>query len=87
MKRRAGSKNQQTLAQRADLKLSLRGGVERASSTWVGLAERRWEPDQKGADRPLRPIFLKGILLGFSVSSLFMSIEVLVNPFEDLYKK
>ena len=48
-------------------------------------------PDRWGAGRPLRQIFLEGILLGVSVSSSFMRIKVQVstflNPFEDLYKK
>ena len=45
----AGSKNRWMLTQGADLKLTLRGSVDRASPTWAGSAEEaesriRWRP-------------------------------------------
>ena len=43
------------------------------------IGRRRRESDQRGAGKPLRLIFLEGIILGVSVNSSFMSIEVLVN--------
>ena len=59
--RGARSKNRRTLTQGVDLNLSLRGSVERASSTWAGLDEeaksriygnRSAKSDWRGAGSP-----------------------------------
>ena len=96
----AGGAEPRNEQSRKNLKLSWRGSVEKQAQHGPDRMnklraesdeDQSARPDRRGAGRPLRPIFLEGILLGVSVSSSFMSIEVLVStsvsPFKDLYKK